>query len=81
MGLRIRADREMLVAFEPTAAEYRMESGKEICVEWIDGSDDEFVSLEGNSLVIWARSGGHVRAWEIGGAEIYIGPESGPKSQ
>ncbi|MGW0708650.1 hypothetical protein ACWD4G_22310 [Streptomyces sp. NPDC002643] len=78
MRFVIRADREVVLAFEPTAAEYALEPGRPVVVEWFGQGDDGMVSLESGDLVVAAPSGGYTRAWDSDGAEIYIGPESGP---
>jgi hypothetical protein len=39
------------------------------------------VELVGDEIVVQAPAGGYNRAWGPGGAEIYIGPESGPDAQ
>ncbi len=77
MRFVIRADRRIVVAFEPTAAEFTLEPGMHIIVEWIDGGDDGMVSMEAENFVVSAPTGGYTRAWHDEGVEIYIGPESG----
>jgi len=77
----ISSDREIVVAFEPTAAEYVLRPGQHINVEWFGGGDDGTVQLDAANLVVWAPSGGYNRAWDQVGVEIYIGPESGPDAQ
>ncbi len=81
MRFLIRSDRCVTVAFEPTAAEYTLEQGKTITVEWPAGGDDGMVSLEADFFVVSAPSGGYNRAWGDDGVEIYIGPESGPDAR
>ncbi|MFB7288673.1 hypothetical protein [Actinacidiphila glaucinigra] len=78
MRFLIKADRRMVVVFEPTAAEYVMEPGKNIAVEWLGDSEDGMVSFEAEDFVVHAPSGGYSKAWDSEGIEIYIGPESGP---
>lgn len=55
--------------------------GTPIIVEWPEGGDDGMVALEDGKFVISAPRGGYTRAWHEGGAEIYVGPESGPDAQ
>ncbi|SNR86372.1 hypothetical protein [Actinacidiphila glaucinigra] len=81
MRFLINADRRMVVVFEPTAAEYVMEPGKHVVVEWFNGGDDGMVSFEAEDFVVHAPSGGCTRAWDYEGTEIYIGPESGPDAR
>ncbi len=78
MRFTMRTDRHIAVAFEPTAAEYMLEPGRPIAVEWFGGGDDGMVSMESGALIVAAPAGGHSRAWDADGREIYIGPESGP---
>lgn len=80
MRFVICADRRITVAFEPTAAERVLEPGKSIIVEWFGGGTDGMISLEVDNFVVAAPSGGYSRAWDADGAEIYIGPESGPNA-
>lgn len=77
MRFVIRADRCIMVAFEPTAAECTLEPGRPIVVEWFGGGDGGMVSVESETFVVAAPSGGYSRAWDADGMEIYIGPESG----
>jgi len=77
MRFAIRADRRVTVAFEPTAAEYLLEPGEIVTVEWPGESGDGMVSMESEYFVVAAPSGGYNRAWRSDGKEIYIGPESG----
>ncbi|MFD9950070.1 hypothetical protein ACFWYW_56110 [Nonomuraea sp. NPDC059023] len=81
MKFHIKTDKKITVAFEPTAAEYELNAGEKILVEWFEGGDDGQVSLESDEFVIWAPGGGYTRAWNSNGVEIYIGPESGPESE
>jgi hypothetical protein len=81
MRFAIRADRNITVAFEPTAAECMLESGRTIIVEWFGGGEDGMVSMEAENFVVSAPSGGYTRAWDAEGEEIYIGPESGPDAR
>ncbi|MDT0267659.1 hypothetical protein RM844_15330 [Streptomyces sp. DSM 44915] len=80
MRFVVRADRSIVVAFEPTAAEHRLEPGSVMTVEWFGGGDDGMVSMEAEYLVIAAPTGGYTRAWESDGMEIYIGAESGSEA-
>lgn len=80
MRFVIRTDRRIVVAFEPTAAEYALEPGRSIVVEWPEGGDDGMVFLEAENLVVAAPSGGYSKAWDSDGVEIYVGPESGPEA-
>lgn len=80
MRFVIRADRPVVVAFEPTAAERLLEPGETIVVEWFGGGDDGMVSMEAGCFVVAAPSGGYTKAWDSDGMEIYIGPESGPEA-
>jgi hypothetical protein len=68
----------MLVAFEPTAAEFNLPAGDAITVRWQGSAEDGIVGFEAGQLVVHAPTGGYTRAWDAAGAEIYIGPESGP---
>ncbi|MDX3644640.1 hypothetical protein [Streptomyces sp. MB09-02B] len=81
MRFIIRADKAMVVAFEPTAAEFSLEPGKKIIVEWLGGGEDGMVSLEAGTFVVAAPTGGHTRAWDADGVEIYVGPDSGPEAR
>ncbi|GCD41241.1 hypothetical protein GKJPGBOP_00894 [Streptomyces paromomycinus] len=81
MRFVIRTDRPVVVAFEPTAAEYFLEPGEDIVVEWFGEGGDGMVSLESANFVVSAPSGGYSRAWDSNGVEIYIGPESGPEAR
>lgn len=81
MRFVIRADRRIVVAFEPTAAEHELEPGVLLIVEWFEGGDDGMVSMEAENFVVAAPTGGYTRAWDADGVEIYIGPESGPDSR
>ncbi|MFV2118030.1 hypothetical protein ACE14D_06130 [Streptomyces sp. Act-28] len=81
MRFVICADRRIVVAFEPTAAEYVLEPGNRVIVEWFGGGDDGMVSMEAEDFVVAAPSGGYTRAWDSSGMEIYIGPESGPDAR
>jgi hypothetical protein len=76
MRFLIRSDREIVVAFEPTAAEYQLQPGATISVEWSGGGQDGMVCLEADNLVVWAPGGGHTRAWDSDGVEIHVGPQS-----
>lgn len=77
MRFILRSDQRIVVAFEPTAAEYTLEPREKIVVEWSAGADG-MVSLEAGDLVVNAPVGGYTRAWTWDGVEIDIGPESGP---
>ncbi|PKV83323.1 hypothetical protein [Streptomyces sp. TLI_146] len=81
MRFIIRADRDITVAFEPTAAEYALAPGRQIVVEWPEGGDDGMVSMEADDFVVTAPTGGYTRAWDAEGVEIYVGPESGPDAR
>ncbi|MEU5693043.1 hypothetical protein [Actinosynnema sp. NPDC020468] len=81
MRFVIRSDRQVVVAFEPTAAEYVLEPGATVAVEWFGEREDGMVSLEAGKFVIAAPTAGYIRAWDRDGVEIYIGPESGPDAQ
>ncbi|WP_234899753.1 hypothetical protein [Streptomyces filamentosus] len=76
----IHADRQVVVAFEPTAAEFSLLENEMITVEWFAESEDGMVSMEGDNLVVSAPSGGYTRAWRRDGTEIYVGPESGSEA-
>jgi hypothetical protein len=78
MRFMIRSDKEVTVAFEPTAEEYTLSPGATIWVEWVDGGEDGMVAFEAGMFVVWAPGGGYTRAWNIDGTEIYTGPQSGP---
>ncbi|MFD0200197.1 MULTISPECIES: hypothetical protein [Saccharothrix] len=80
MRFVIRADRRIVVAFEPTAEEFPLQPGETIVVEWFARHEDGMVSLEADNFVVAAPTGGYTRAWRSDGSEIYIGPESGPDS-
>jgi hypothetical protein len=81
MRFVIHADRPIVVAFEPTAAECMLEPGRAMTVEWFGGGDDGMVSLEAENFVVAAPTGGYSRAWDADGVEIYIGPQSGPDAR
>lgn len=80
MRFLLRTDVPILLAFEPTAAEYELRRGEEIRVEWFGKYDDGTVGFEAGQLVVHAPAGGYTRAWRSSGEEIYIGPESGPEA-
>jgi hypothetical protein len=77
MRFFITADREAVVVFEPTAAEFTLGAGDEIAVSWYSTHGDGIVALDAGEIVIHAPTGGFTRAWESSGREIHIGPESG----
>ena len=74
---RLETDREVVVAFEPTAAEFTLDAGAAITVRWHGPAEDGVVAYEVGQLVVHAPTGGYTRVWDQAGVEIYIGPESG----
>jgi hypothetical protein len=81
MRFKLKSEAEIVVAFEPTAAEYRLQPGESIVVEWPGDGTDGLVSLESGQLVVWAPTGTYNRAWRSNDEEVYIGPESGAEAR
>ena len=77
--MKLESDREVLVAFEPTAAQFKLHAGARITLQWDGSAEDGIVALDSGHLVVHAPTGGFTRAWDdAAGTEIYVGPESGP---
>ncbi|MEV0675506.1 hypothetical protein AB0I60_03180 [Actinosynnema sp. NPDC050436] len=72
----LKPDRGTVVAFEPTATQYRLEAGEEMVVVWHGGREDGTIELVGNDVVVHAPSEGYTRAWNGRGQEVFVGLES-----
>lgn len=64
----------MTVTFEPSGAEYVVEAGDHLIVEWPDGPDGLLGSIDRlpDGLVISERGNGLSRIWNSKGEELSI---------
>ena len=78
MRFILATDQTITLAFEPSATEHELQSGDEVTIELRGDVEDGRVEIERGQLVVHTPTAGHARAWNSAGAELYVGPDSGP---